>query len=728
MNSVDHLLQKKFSAHSDQEKLEIKRLGRDKPELQIKQSDGKNSRKFSSSWYDKATWLTGSVSKQALYCFPCLLFGKFDDGPWTKSGFTDLKHLSERIRKHEGTKSHINCCVQLELFGKLDIRNQLDDGYRLSIRRFNMRVDNNRHVLSRLIDAIKFCGKFELALRGRDESKDSDNPGIYRGLIDLMAELDNVLADHLKTATVFKGTSKTIQNELLDCMYEVYLDKVKAEINAANFVSIQADETTDVACKCQLVIILRYLVNGEIKERFLGFHEAKEKTAKAITNIIKDQIQGYDLTEKLISQTYDGASTMKGCHGGVQKLMRETYPHAHFVHCYAHQLNLIMQQACTNQVASIKVFFANLSAFPAFFSGATKRVAVLKKCCKRRLPRCGETRWNFNSRTVCSVYENREALIECLTMIKHGENFTSDENDLNQKEEEHFKWDQKTINEASGLLKWLEDEEFMFFLNFFHRVMPHVEVLYDVLQSREISIDMVRKALDTFTTSINNIRRDLSKTSQAESTQDDSVPSTSKRRKMTASQMRSACIEACDIINVQAKERFSSTGNLIPLQLVDPALFSKYRAAFPINKLNTLTQYYPMISKEKLRTQLEVLYSNEEWHEAQSSLTLLEFVRENNLYNAFSEIYRLLEITVTTPLTSAESERCFSTLKRILTFLRNTMTNDRLNALAMLSIHGNFVRQSQNFNELVIEKFVHLKNRRAEFLYKTIPGGREVRN
>ena len=144
---------------------------------------------------------------------------------------------------------------------------------------------------------IKFCGKFELALRGRDESKDSDNPWIYRGLIDLMAELDKVLADHLKTATVYKRTLKTIQNELLDCMYEVYLDKVKAEINTANFVSIQADETTDVACKWQLVIILRYLVNGEIKERFLGFHEAKEKSAKAITQIIKDQIEGYNLTE-----------------------------------------------------------------------------------------------------------------------------------------------------------------------------------------------------------------------------------------------------------------------------------------------------------------------------------------------------------------------------------------------------------------------------------------------
>ena len=716
MNSVDHLLQKKFSAHSHQEKLEIKRLGRETPDLQIAQRDGKQNRKFSSNWYEKTHWLTGSVSKKALFCFPCLLFGTYDDGTWTKLGFNDMKHLSERIKKHDKSKAHIDCCVQLELFGRVDVRTQLDDGYRLAIRRFNQKVDDNRHVLSRIIDVIKFCGQFELALRGRDESEGSQNPGIFRGLVDLMAELDNKLAHHLENATVFKGTSKTVQNELLDCMYEVYRDKIKAEINNAKFVSVQADETTDSACKCQLVIILRYLVNGEVKERFLGFYEAKVKTAKAITKIIKEQIEGFNLTDKLIAQTYDGASTMSGCHGGVQTLMRETYPHAHFVHCYAHQLNLIMEQACTNQVASIKVFFANLSAFPAFFSGATKRMAALKMCCQRRLPKSGATRWNFHSRTVSSLYENRDALVECLTMIKNGEHFSENEND-----EEVFKWDSKTISEASGLLNWLNDEEFMFFLRFFHQVMPHVEILYDVLQSREISVDMVSNALNSFTTAIKKIRQNVSSGSQSTHTQDSSTPSTSKRRKVSEASLRAACIEACDVINVQAEARFSSVGNLIPLQLVDPVLFNKYASVFPTEKLDMVTEYYPMVSKDKLRTQLEVLYGREDLHEARSSLKLLEFIQDNNLYNAFSEIYMLLEITVTTPLTSAESERCFSALKRILTFLRNTMTNERLNALAMLSIHRKFVRETRNFNELVIEKFAQLKNRRAEFLYKRIP-------
>ncbi|KAK0136743.1 Zinc finger MYM-type protein 1 [Merluccius polli] len=84
----------------------------------------------------------------------------------------------------------------------------------------------------------------------------------------------------------------------------------------------------------------------------------------------------------------------------------------------------------------------------------------------------------------------------------------------------------------------------------------------------------------------------------------------------------------------------------------------------------------------------------------------------------FSETLKLLRILITTPMTTAESERCFSTLKRIKTFLRNTMAQDRLNALAMLSIEKRLTQEIPDFNRLVIEKFAHMKDRRAKFLYK----------
>ncbi len=59
----------------------------------------------------------------------------------------------------------------------------------------------------------------------------TDNPGVFLGLINFTASLDSVLSEHLETATVFKGTSKTVQNELLEIMNKVaqsiIIDKIK---------------------------------------------------------------------------------------------------------------------------------------------------------------------------------------------------------------------------------------------------------------------------------------------------------------------------------------------------------------------------------------------------------------------------------------------------------------------------------------------------------------------
>ena len=107
-------------------------------------------------------------------------------------------------------------------------------------------MDRNRHILSKIIDAGKFSGAFELPLRGHDESETSENPGIFRGLIELMASIDRELEVHLENATVFKGTSKTVQNELLDCMLSVLRDCALEEVKQAGHIAIQADETTDV--------------------------------------------------------------------------------------------------------------------------------------------------------------------------------------------------------------------------------------------------------------------------------------------------------------------------------------------------------------------------------------------------------------------------------------------------------------------------------------------------
>nr|CAI5861181.1 unnamed protein product [Callosobruchus analis] len=85
------------------------------------------------------------------------------------------------------------------------------------------------------------------------------------------------------------------------------------------------------------------------------------------------------------------------------------------------------------------------------------------------------------------------------------------------------------------------------------------------------------------------------------------------------------------------------------------------------------------------------------------AINLLSFFMLNNdLGKTYSELITLLKIIITTPMSTAEPECCFSTLKRIKTFLRSSMNEDRLNALAMMSINENFIHSINNFDEKLI--------------------------
>ena len=296
-NSVKSLLLSPFERRTFAEKLQVKELGPDKPEVNINQETREKDkasykRSFSRAWFDRKAWLTSCGVANAIFCFPCILFktGACDNS-WTQTGVTDLKHLSERIKKHERARVHMNNCVKLAMLGQISIAAQLDEGHRIAVRRHNEEVDRNRHILSKIIDAVKFCGAFELALRGHDQSDASENPGIFRGLIDLMASIDRVLEVHLENATVFKGTSKTVQNELLDCMLSVLRDCILEEVKQADYITIQSDETTDVCTHCHFVFVIRYIDgNNNIRERFFEFIALPNATAETIAAALLERL------------------------------------------------------------------------------------------------------------------------------------------------------------------------------------------------------------------------------------------------------------------------------------------------------------------------------------------------------------------------------------------------------------------------------------------------------
>ncbi|KAL7634398.1 UNVERIFIED_CONTAM: hypothetical protein RMT77_014775 [Armadillidium vulgare] len=99
--TVSELQQLKFLQLSYDEKVTVKKRGRSTPDIQISQpgiSNKKYIRSFNFEWYQRKKWLCDCDVKNALFCFPYLLFG--GDVTWIKDGFRNINKLKDKTEKH----------------------------------------------------------------------------------------------------------------------------------------------------------------------------------------------------------------------------------------------------------------------------------------------------------------------------------------------------------------------------------------------------------------------------------------------------------------------------------------------------------------------------------------------------------------------------------------------------------------------------------------------------
>ena len=167
-------------------------------------------------------------------------------------------------------------------------------------------------------------------------------------------------------------------------------------------------------------------------------------------------------------------------------------------------------------------------------------------------------------------------------------------------------------------------------------------------------------------------------------------------------QLQSCVTEACDTITEEVKENFGSSDKFRSFSVVNPAEFELYRNSFPDNYVKEIASNYAMLNKDKLKCELSVLYANDNFSGISNISELLKFINENELDEIFFEVSKLLEIVLVTPISTADSERSFSTMKRIKTYLQNTMLQDKLNSLACLSIHKEYISKIRDYKNKVI--------------------------
>jgi hypothetical protein len=123
------------------------------------------------------------------------------------------------------------------------------------------------------------------------------------------------------------------------------------------------------------------LSNGKVVERFLALQHFTDTTSEAL-NVALFAL--HDKNKLCISrirgQAYDGNLNMRGEFNGLQKKILEENPYAIYVHCFAHQLQLVVVSVASC-CSLIRVFLLCL-----LNCDHNKHILQDKRCTNRKPP------------------------------------------------------------------------------------------------------------------------------------------------------------------------------------------------------------------------------------------------------------------------------------------------------------------------------------------------------
>ena len=181
-----------------------------------------------------------------------------------------------------------------------------------------------------------------------------------------------------------------------------------------------ADTTPDVSHEDQMSVICRYVdQDGAVHERLLDLKEVREKTGHGQACAIIQSVDQNGLDNKIIAfQLYDFTNSMSGKYNGVQavvsRLLDREVP---YIPCQGHRSNTVVNEHACEASPIVSELLETLQAMCSFFSGSTKRYAVLHNELQNvenslMLRNLSLTRWTARAESLRAMWISYEAVIE----------------------------------------------------------------------------------------------------------------------------------------------------------------------------------------------------------------------------------------------------------------------------------------------------------------------------
>ena len=125
-------------------------------------------------------------------------------------------------------------------------------------------------------------------------------------------------------------------------------------LHKAPFFSTMADECTDVTTIEELTICCRWVESGVPEEHFIEILSLKKANAESIYSTLVKYCREKNIQlGRLIGIGFDGVATFSGDKRGVQRRLKELSPHALFVHCRCHVLQLASMLHQVSRILSL---------------------------------------------------------------------------------------------------------------------------------------------------------------------------------------------------------------------------------------------------------------------------------------------------------------------------------------------------------------------------------------